>query len=93
MLSPWGLDSPALLSRHAGDPPWLSLDDGDLLDLDFSNEELPLVSSNLAGAQGAPEGVLFDDVGVAHPPAQSAPLASELRHWRCLTCVGPCSYR
>ena len=94
MASPWGLDSAALLSRHAGDLPWLSLDDGDLLDLDFSCEELAPVPSNLAGAQGAPEGVLpADDVGAAHPPPQSAPPASELRHWRCLTCGGHCSYR
>ena len=94
MANPWGLDSPALLSHQGGDLTWLSLDEGDLLDLDFPVEELPLVSSNPHVAQAVPEGVLpADDVGAADPPAQSAPLASELRHWRCLTCTGACSYR
>ena len=95
MASPWGIDSPALLSRQGDLPGWLTLlqdQEGDLLDLDFSFEELPLVSStpHVAGAQ-VPHHVLPpDDVGATEPPAQSAPTASELRRWRCLTCAGAC---
>jgi hypothetical protein len=98
--SPWGLASPPTLSRQEGDLPWSLLqDEGSLLDLDldfpFEDSELPLLPLNPPVTGVAPEGLhtpAEQGDGADHP-AQSAPVASELRQWRCLTCTGPCSFR